>query len=450
MRNLNQPRILLLNPPIYDFAAYDLWIRPLGLLYLSSFLKKAGAQVVLADTLDRHHPLMTALKRPDRKYNTGKYFSVHTETPEAVNFIHNPFRRYGMPSSLLKDLIFSQGPYDLIMITSMMTYWYPGAVETAELVRELYPDTPVLAGGTWVNLMPGHASKVLQGCRIVPDTRIRSIMNTVSEYTDLPALSNDPEFSDWPAPDYSGYTDLSSVSVTTSLGCPFSCSYCAAPVRMHGFIRKSPDRIIHEITEISSQTKCTDLAFYDDALLFQKEDHIIPILEKMIRKGIRLNLHTPNGLHAPEIDAPLARLMRKAGFRTLRVSLESQEKDFHSKTGKKLIPEDYVHAVSHLKNAGFEKKEIGTYVMAGRPGQTVQSVIQTLEFVRSVKASPNLTEYSIIPGSRDWNDWNKRFSLDTLDPLIHNNSVFPVYAETYTMEEWDLLREKIRKIRRDA
>ena len=33
-------KILLVNPPIYDFAAYELWAKPLGLLYLSSILKQ--------------------------------------------------------------------------------------------------------------------------------------------------------------------------------------------------------------------------------------------------------------------------------------------------------------------------------------------------------------------------------------------------------------------------
>jgi len=29
-----EKRILLINPWIYDFAAYDLWVKPLGLLSL--------------------------------------------------------------------------------------------------------------------------------------------------------------------------------------------------------------------------------------------------------------------------------------------------------------------------------------------------------------------------------------------------------------------------------
>ena len=31
-------RILLVNPPIYDFAAYDFWLKPYGLLRVAGLL----------------------------------------------------------------------------------------------------------------------------------------------------------------------------------------------------------------------------------------------------------------------------------------------------------------------------------------------------------------------------------------------------------------------------
>ncbi|MBD3380022.1 MAG: B12-binding domain-containing radical SAM protein, partial [Candidatus Omnitrophica bacterium] len=48
--------ILIVNPWIYDFAAYDLWMKPWGLLKISSILKRNGFGVDLIDCLDRHHP----------------------------------------------------------------------------------------------------------------------------------------------------------------------------------------------------------------------------------------------------------------------------------------------------------------------------------------------------------------------------------------------------------
>jgi hypothetical protein len=33
-----KPRILLVNPWIYDFAAFNFWLRPLGLLMVAEYL----------------------------------------------------------------------------------------------------------------------------------------------------------------------------------------------------------------------------------------------------------------------------------------------------------------------------------------------------------------------------------------------------------------------------
>ena len=49
-------KILLVNPWIYDFTAFDLWLKPLGLLYLASHLLNQGYEVELLDCLNRLDP----------------------------------------------------------------------------------------------------------------------------------------------------------------------------------------------------------------------------------------------------------------------------------------------------------------------------------------------------------------------------------------------------------
>ena len=45
--------LLFVNPWIYDFAAYDMWMKPLGLLYLISYFDNAGYNTEFIDCLDR-------------------------------------------------------------------------------------------------------------------------------------------------------------------------------------------------------------------------------------------------------------------------------------------------------------------------------------------------------------------------------------------------------------
>jgi len=72
-------RALLVNPWIYDFAAYDLWSKPLGLLTIAAHLEALGVDIGFVDCLDRLH---LSLERPDLSfggqvsYGDGRY---HTE-----------------------------------------------------------------------------------------------------------------------------------------------------------------------------------------------------------------------------------------------------------------------------------------------------------------------------------------------------------------------------------
>ena len=57
-------RILLVNPWIYDFAAYNLWVRPLGLLKVAEFLSAFDVELSFIDCMD---------SLGSRHYGTGSY-----------------------------------------------------------------------------------------------------------------------------------------------------------------------------------------------------------------------------------------------------------------------------------------------------------------------------------------------------------------------------------------
>ncbi len=79
------PFVLLVNPWITDFAAYDLWTKPMGLLVLAALLRDGGCGVALIDCLDRRdqftntHPEI--LPGKDKKFGTGKYPRMRLPKP---------------------------------------------------------------------------------------------------------------------------------------------------------------------------------------------------------------------------------------------------------------------------------------------------------------------------------------------------------------------------------
>src|SRR5262244_2236409 len=97
-----QPKILLVNPPIYDFSAYDFWLKPYGLLRVAGYLR-GQATLALFDYLDRFHPLAPSDPVPRAgTWERGPFYAQSAAKPVLFAGIPRTYRRYGLPRSLLQ------------------------------------------------------------------------------------------------------------------------------------------------------------------------------------------------------------------------------------------------------------------------------------------------------------------------------------------------------------
>ena len=134
-----KPKILLVNPPIYDFAAYDFWLKPSGLLSVAGFLR-GKADFKLFDYLDRLAPFMAGQKKFESdRWGRGRFYCEQSPAPSVFKAIHRYFRRFGLPRNLFTDFLAKEGPFDFVMIQTTMTYWYNGLQEVIDDIRCTWP-----------------------------------------------------------------------------------------------------------------------------------------------------------------------------------------------------------------------------------------------------------------------------------------------------------------------
>ena len=147
----------------------------------------------------------------------------------------------------------------------------------------------------------------------------------------------------------------------------------------------------------------------------------------------------------------IARLFYSAGIKTIRIGLETTDKKLQDQFGNKTSNADYIHAVSLLREAGFSKKDIGTYVMAGLPSQTVKNVVESLDFVYRAGSSPYLSYFSPIPGTKIWHEAirSTSFPIDT-EPLFQNNTVFILGSKNFPGPSIKDLKDKAVELRKGA
>ncbi len=403
-------RFLLINPPIYDFAAHDFWLKPYGLLRVASLIKLAGGEVFFFDFMDRHHPDVPPT-RSDR-YGRGKFYRVVVPKPAVLSFVPRKFKRYGVPQSAFLRFLRSVPRPDAALIATGMTYWYPGVVEVVETVRQVFPGIPIVLGGIYSSIIPDHARKVTGADYIDRGDPVELL-----EALDLPAAEVPTEFS----PDWSLYPRLDYGILKLTNGCPFRCTYCAVWKLSPRFTVLDLEVKLAELAYFESRG-IRDIAFYDDALLVRADRGLLPFLEKV--KSGKFRFHTPNALHARFITPEVATAMKKAGFETIYIGYETVDPERQKATGGKVTADSFLSAVEALLSAGFDRTQITVYLLMGLPGQPPEEVELGIRELAALGLKVMLSEYSPIPGTPDGE--KAKQILDISEPLLQNNIVFPL------------------------
>jgi len=441
-------KLLLINPWIYDFAAFNMWIEPLGLLYIASILLRYGYEIAFIDCLDRYHPELLKLQGVDapkvRNYGCGQYYKEIIEKPDILKHVSRKYGRYGITLEIFDAELEKQNKPDVVLVTSKMTYWYPGPFEVIRRVKNCYPDVPVILGGTYSTLCYQHAVEhsgadyVIAGEGEFQTLKlVDALTSNVSDYSSFPV-----DISDYPFPAHDLNRQRDYVAILTSRGCPMKCTYCAVRFLNPGFRQRRVKNVLDELEWVYHELGVRNFAFYDDALLLNANNHIHKILDGIIQRRLRCYFHTPNSMHAQMIDYELAHKMYNAGFKTIRISLETSDLERQkSDSGNKVTNAGFRRAVENLKAAGFTSNDIKVYVMIGLPDQPLQEVQDSIAVVHDCGVQVSLAEYAPIPGTVEWQRAVSKYGFKSdSDPILHNNTIFPFQTDSITYTDFENIK----------
>jgi len=204
------------------------------------------------------------------------------------------------------------------------------------------------------------------------------------------------------------------VSILTSRGCIYRCTYCNFSAMSRYTIRyHSIDRVIKELQFIDKLLKRNNLR--DAKILIQDDTFTLEckrvkeICSTILKKKISLNFWLLT--RSDKVDKDLLHILFKAGFRDINFGLETavprilynikkarlnydskrnyrQERLFIQKTKKN---------VAIAKNIGFR---VGVSIILGLPGENYKEGIKTINFVRGLAINTYAHNYlSIFQGT---------------------------------------------------
>lgn len=214
------------------------------------------------------------------------------------------------------------------------------------------------------------------------------------------------------------------VTVLSSRGCPYNCSYCFKGIVGRTYRQRSPDGIVAELHQIISQYGIANIYFIDDLFTMNRE-RLKVIAQRIIEENLNIRWQCLG--RVDRVDPEVLDLMHRSGCRQIHYGIESGNDEILRAVGKRITKEQVRQAVAWTARTGIRSKG---YFMLGLPGDTEATMRQTIGFAAELDLDDAMFSLTTpFPGTRLWGELvSKRpeieFNQDFSRAYYYNN-----YAE---------------------
>ncbi|MFA5020175.1 MAG: radical SAM protein [Candidatus Pacearchaeota archaeon] len=207
--------------------------------------------------------------------------------------------------------------------------------------------------------------------------------------------------------------------VETSRGCIFGCTYCNKSCFGRNFGFKSPERVVEEFKKIKAlgfrEIHLTDDGFTTD---IERAKNICRLL---IKEKVNILWSTITGIRVDRVDFELLQLMKKAGCYRVYFGIESGNQQIINNIKKGIKLEQVRKSVYWAKKA---KLEVAGFFMIGLPGETRETMQETIDFAKELKLDLAKIAITIpLPATEMFNELDKKGLIKT-----HNWEQFKFYS----------------------
>ena len=411
-------KALLLQPPVQDFYNTDIRLQPIGLAYLKAAAQKhvPGVRVTIKDF---HHGWgRRTIALPQELAYLKDYYSKDDKSPFST-FHH--YYHFGADFDTIAGEVAKEKP-DLVGIASLFAPYHREVLRCAEAIKKRCR-VPILLGGSQVSAMPEHmlshpavdfviqgegekpfvellkALKNGRGFKHVPNLGYkkhgRLVLNPRKENFPVETLPF-PDLSDLPQDHYL-FEKRSLCFILTSRGCPYRCAFCSVHKTFgHKCRRRSAENILAEIRQRYAEGYRV-FDFEDDNLTFDRKE-MTELCRYLIRTFPKkdIQLLAMNGVCYWTLDRDILKLMRRAGFTHLNLSLVSTNTGLLKTVQRPSSIKKYLEVIRDATALGFK---IVVYQILGLPGDTLSSMIKTLLFNAKLPVLLGASPFYLIPHS---------------------------------------------------
>ncbi|MBD3225672.1 MAG: radical SAM protein [Caldithrix sp.] len=175
------------------------------------------------------------------------------------------------------------------------------------------------------------------------------------------------------------------VSLITARGCAFTCKWCSHSVYGWTHRRRKPEYVVSEIKHIIERYNPTHLWFADDVFTVNKR-WLRKFHQLMVDESIRLPFECI--ARADKLDEELVTLLKSLGCYRIWFGAESGSQRILDAMARGVTKRQISDATRWCQKHGIEA---GYFVMFGYPGENIEDVYETIEFVSKEQPDRYLT-----------------------------------------------------------
>jgi anaerobic magnesium-protoporphyrin IX monomethyl ester cyclase len=219
--------------------------------------------------------------------------------------------------------------------------------------------------------------------------------------------------------------------VGTNRGCPYPCAFCADATYYGKRVRlKSPQRIVRELDWIKTKFHIRDFLFWAESFTLNQE-WAKEVADAIKRAG--LDIAWVCNSRPDNVDPVLLDKIKAAGCWMIGYGLESGSEQMLRAMDKRATVEQNREAVIMAKRAGLD---VTAHMVIGFPGETRETIQQTIEFARSLPLD-SVQFYCAVPfpGSRLYIQAKKHGWINTTDWELFEQNYSVLDLPTMTAKE---------------
>lgn len=337
---------------------------PLGLLYISAFLKENKINNTVFDsTFSSKEALTTYLKdeQPDvmaiytnlmTKLNVLDIVKIAKELAPDIKVI------MGGPDVTYNIQDYLDNGADYIVIGE-------GENTMLELIEHLQEGSKDFSAINGIAYLDNHGKEV--------KTKARQKLKEIDE---LPIPNRDGIDISKYLKAWKDFHGENALSVSTQRGCPYTCKWCSTAVYGQSYRRRSPEKVVQELKEIQEKYNPDTIWFVDDVFTVSHK-WLRGLVDELERQQVKVKFECIS--RADRMNTEVIALLKRAGCFRVWIGAESGSQKIIDAMDRRVSVDMVREIIIETREAGIEA---GTFIMLGYPGETEEDINETINHLK--------------------------------------------------------------------